>query len=875
MAQKIVVQDGIIEYSASDSTVDVNVSINGNISLTKDLTVRNITSHSSTNLVFTSDGNINLISGPSGAVLINNVPWSALQISSNAVNIASSAASMNFTGYGFNATGDINGNVTIQSLPTRVVPIGLDPTGTISATTIIQSYHDQLVALGGGTIYLPPGIYLIGGIGLLWHPSVNLHGSQKGDTVLQCGNNLGISTGPDGVSSGIRTMIYILARAQGVAASTSWNPEFYHLIMTSNKGIQSNNAVSALWFEVGHNDPQYSHWAPSGDAKCYSAGNIDDCEIYSFSGLGVWVGADRQRLRWTNSRSINHGIISGSTVITSAAGLKVQGNDPVITGGGFGGCTETNVAVAGCSGLIFSHNNVWFCDSNIRSNTALAMVANNLNGCTIVNNVFNDTLYLKGGSTNEDRAVTVTGNDFRPNKVNFTSNGVPVGTASNQFNCHIAAEGYDMIQVTGNVFDSASSGNTYNNILTCENGAGVMIDIMASTDPAISPGITPWATTNAVPVVVDGTSTCFYTLADKYQNYKRLSGPLVLGAADPYTVEPNYSVIIGGGTTDPVLVKTDTYFQKQVSLPYSLVTMTEAGSSVIGDSASWVRYFANTTLTAYQITLPADPNDGHSVTLKFQQYVAGVTLLPNSGQTLYDPLPGSTTVIPGNSYTYIYDLSRTGWYLRDSSAALPITDTWSNINSINGYPNQRAYVTNLGYGNLIPFVYNNSLLMWKPMGLQVVSVSDTIVTGTTTVSEQLVTNYLLPVGLLYKQTFKITVGFGKTGTTDAVTAFGIRIGTNGILTDTSLIVANSPLSSSQKSTGFEYVFESTSGTVLRKMGTQSGSSSFSGAASTTVASATTTGVPSMITNPLYISLTATMAGTTDSPVVAYFKVELL
>jgi hypothetical protein len=82
MAQKIVVQDGIITYSASDPTESVDFTIKGQTNITKQLNVGDdifadglITTQNGVDLEISTTSSGNLKFTPGGSILLKNVAW--------------------------------------------------------------------------------------------------------------------------------------------------------------------------------------------------------------------------------------------------------------------------------------------------------------------------------------------------------------------------------------------------------------------------------------------------------------------------------------------------------------------------------------------------------------------------------------------------------------------------------------------------------------------------------------------------------------------------------------------------------------------------------------------------------------------------------
>lgn len=161
------------------------------------------------------------------------------------------------------------------------------------------------------------------------------------------------------------------------------------------------------------------------------------------------------------------------------------------------------------------------------------------------------------------------------------------------------------------------------------------------------------------------------------------------------------------------------------------------------------------------------------------------------------------------------------------------------------------------------WVYSDGI--WRlhgPQDLLVDLVPSTGVTGTT---EQLLKTYVLPAGLLPSLRYMRTYcNFAKSGSTDAVSLARLRIGPAGSTSDTA-IVSSSTFGASARQYAMESYGFAASATQWRQIyngvsGLGSGNVS-SGAYPWNVSLNTTVG--------LYLSLTAQMAGATDTPTVAH------
>jgi hypothetical protein len=175
----------------------------------------------------------------------------------------------------------------------------------LSTNTFTQT---QRRVVGGRTILLPAGDYLIGGGGLIWHPSMNLVGDGLGSTTLRAAQNL------NGTLDG--ALITVLARSlDNGDARKSWQPEFRSLTCFGQLD-QQLKTISGCFIESGTTDPDYN-----GDPKDYDASSARfiACGFYAFSGNGVFSGGNRQRFYAEHLRCVGN----------SGWGLRILGNDPV------------------------------------------------------------------------------------------------------------------------------------------------------------------------------------------------------------------------------------------------------------------------------------------------------------------------------------------------------------------------------------------------------------------------------------------------------------------------------------------------------------------------------------------------------------------
>lgn len=507
-----------------------------------------------------------------------------------------------------------------------------------------------------GQIVLPFGDFVVGSV--LWHPSISLYGSNRAGTKLTCQANAAAI----GAAS-VRAMFYIMARTQSVDASGAWNPVFQDLRIQGNKGNQSNNVVHGIYCENGNLDPDYDDYAPSGDAKSYSAFTGINLECATFSGTGFEIRADRQRLMlYGRTRSINHGIMDGSTVVTAADGVKTLGNDPVIDDCGFGGNTGHSVTVSGCSGLLLVGSNVWGPTPLARSNNALALHMQNVNGFAIGDNVFNDTVSFYGGETNEDRGFSFVGNHLKPLKSVFSADATPYGTGDGYTNAFIRVRGYKNAVIGLNDYSAASDGKRFAYLASFSDEAVGYIEFSAST--ATSPAVKPWATTDPVPLLIQagGTpSTCCYQIHEPNVNLHRFSGSLAVGAGDGSAIPDGYALYVAG---EPAYFGQPVVLNRPTRLVWSETVASEGalngGSTTLANKCMETHFTNAGSIATFTVTLPEIPEDGARYAIGTRGGIAALTLTPNTGQTLI--CPGSYSLAAGGTAAWRYKGSDATWW---------------------------------------------------------------------------------------------------------------------------------------------------------------------------------------------------------------------
>lgn len=93
-------------------------------------------------------------------------------------------------------------NILIQDTTVSVTEYGAKGDGATDDRAAIQSAHDAVYAAGGGTVFFPPGTFLVGGAangngigGIAFRDNVQFVGSGRGATIIKNKNSSGIVSG--------------------------------------------------------------------------------------------------------------------------------------------------------------------------------------------------------------------------------------------------------------------------------------------------------------------------------------------------------------------------------------------------------------------------------------------------------------------------------------------------------------------------------------------------------------------------------------------------------------------------------------------------------------------------------------------------------
>lgn len=524
-------------------------------------------------------------------------------------------------------------------------PTGLVAGGVVDNTAAIKVKHDQILALGGGTLTLPAGRYGIKDMDW-WHPSVSLICAGRNATVLVI------------LAGALACGIKILPRAYDTSGSYAWNPEFKGFHLTGQKGLQVNT-VHGLWFSNPHDDPDadFDVWGE----KAYTAGRIVDVEIDNCSGHGINIEPERQRAYLTNVRSTSN----------TLSGVVIRANDPVIGDRcGFGGNGEHSVKFSACSGAVISGANIWG-NPATRSESCVAIHFQNCNSVNMIGNVVNDTISIFGGGTQADRGVVLAGNTLKPHDQLFSSDGVTVDNNDN-INCHIRVRGSNNVIIDANVFDSAQTpyGDPpirFKNLLVVSDSGAARLSATISQEVDSK----PWSSASFEPFLVSGDSQLIYSLYETTRSIARSNGTTALGLTSVQDADPAYNLIskksrmTGDLAMDgPLLYPTPTGSR--------YVTTLDEGSSypITTDGVFYI--FSGADITAATITLPVAPADGRFISLVFPKDIGTLTVNPGAGASISDnPFPRAVTT--NTTFNFLYKASGTGWVLTSSLPGSALT----------------------------------------------------------------------------------------------------------------------------------------------------------------------------------------------------------
>lgn len=189
--------------------------------------------------------------------------------------------------------------------------------------------------------------------------------------------------------------------------------------------------------------------------------------------------------------------------------------------------------------------------------------------------------------------------------------------------------------------------------------------------------------------------------------------------------------------------------------------------------------------------------------------------------------------------------------------------TWAD-RPTSGVVGGEYLATDLGTAGVL-FRWSSSLGLWRLAHDCLLYVRDAAVVGTTGGAVQVLAQATIPAGLLTSVArWSFQHVLGKSGATDACTNVSIRLGTAGASPDALIVALTNPMAAANRSFASETMLRRITDTSVAGAGNGTQLTSFSGGGSGGVIGGAIN-VPDMSTTELIMSLSVTMAGTTDTP----------
>jgi hypothetical protein len=209
-----------------------------------------------------------------------------------------------------------------------------------------------------------------------------------------------------------------------------------------------------------------------------------------------------------------------------------------------------------------------------------------------------------------------------------------------------------------------------------------------------------------------------------------------------------------------------------------------------------------------------------------------------------------------------------------SSAASLASYTWAGRPSAAlAGAGARILITGLGP---VPFVATSDGTYWIPASGSVLGENIPLITGLAQIAEQTLAQFVLPAGILARRPFKLEYSYGKNNATNNATHL-IRIGTAGTTADLNIKAA--AVSAGNLGAGSEFVFFLSSSTQIEMAGISVGTTNTNSLAGGAVSTALQTNggalASSADSNAVYVSLNATMTGTSTSPTLGYCALRIM
>lgn len=630
MAQRIIVQDGIVNYSTSDPTLDINVNMSGQLNVTKELTVGNdllasgtITTNGTQDLIISAANNVKI--APTGSILLNNVAWpTATSVS----------------------PGAFLGSSSVNTLTYYPFVIAFNGSDTLTNAQLVSTYPTAVV---GQSVIGPSTVYQCVGSGL-WR-----HLSSAAGSVTSVNVDGGITglytTGGPITSSGTITLNGTLNIANGGTGQTTANQAFNALApnQTGNNG--------KVLFTNGTN----TSWVSADSGSIYQPVLVATSSNISVSGSGQVIDGvtvpDNSRVLVGNQTTTNENGIyiasAGSWARTSdwAAGLtKYAGTQIFCTSGAtfaqsvFTLSSTTQTVVVG-SGIY----------------SFLPAVSNGLG--------VNYALDISRGGTGQ---ITASGaiNALVPaqsghNLHALTSNGTAVAWTpiTNSFNTRTGPVTLTSADVTNALTYTPvnKAGDTVSGTLTFPNISGITVTgipmPLNSTDVASKSYVDGVASGLYIKSSVEAGTTA--NLVGTYNNGAAgVGATLTANPSAAFPIIDGYVAFAG----DRILVKNQTdpkqngiYIATQITAPWILTRATDYNNSIPGQviSGSYVFITLGSTQAStgwVETAIGTGPSDAIVIgtdPIVFGQFSGAGTYLAGTGLTL----TGNTFSLTNTSLT--------------------------------------------------------------------------------------------------------------------------------------------------------------------------------------------------------------------------------
>lgn len=207
--------------------------------------------------------------------------------------------------------------------------------------------------------------------------------------------------------------------------------------------------------------------------------------------------------------------------------------------------------------------------------------------------------------------------------------------------------------------------------------------------------------------------------------------------------------------------------------------------------------------------------------------------------------------------TYVQDIKVLAWTSRDTPAG--------------GAGTAIRFFTGTGApGDILPCVWTGTA--WKVLAPTPIILYSTLTSGVAQTAEQVIpataqSYNIIKAGLLGAcSTFRVEMSPAKTGTTDGMTIAKTRLGTANTTSDTSLAGLGSGgiATSDRMRSGMIHRYKVNSATQLGIVHSAASAGGMLGASSSTSAGTTYT-ITDHTANDLYLTVSVSMAGTTDTP----------